>query len=175
MAEKELSNVEITHLIQELKCLEAEGAPKKEREEIFNKIPTEFKVTVCLGCGKRYEDSDCGCPAGSAENLRNENEIAELLQQREKEMDKEIIHDYFGLSYANYLVLPRSVLQSMPDEWQEEFVELLNQIPGILGTEFEPEGGYDVRARDEEGRFTKDPFSNYERGRRRLKLKAKKF
>ena len=35
------------------------------------------------------------------------------------------IHWYFGLSYANYLVLPRSVLQSMPIKWQEDFVKLL--------------------------------------------------
>jgi hypothetical protein len=29
------------------------------------------------------------------------------------------------LSYANYLVLPRTILQSMPMEWQHRFVELL--------------------------------------------------
>lgn len=37
------------------------------------------------------------------------------------------IHGWFGLTYANYLVMPRSVLQSMPDEWQAEFVKLLNE------------------------------------------------
>lgn len=78
----ELNNVEVIDLIQELKRLEKEEAPKKKRTEIFNQIPAEFKVTVCLGCGKRYEDRDCGCPAGSAENLRNESEILGLLQLR---------------------------------------------------------------------------------------------
>lgn len=82
--------------------------------------------------------------------------------------EKEYIHEYFGLSYANYLVLPRVVLQSMSDDWQEHFVGLLNQIPELFGTKFEPEGGYDVRAKDSEGRFITDPYSNYERGRRRL-------
>ncbi|WP_166345044.1 hypothetical protein [Phytoactinopolyspora limicola] len=37
------------------------------------------------------------------------------------------IHEYFDLSYANYLVLPRTLLQSMPDTWQHAFVTLLEQ------------------------------------------------
>ena len=83
-------------------------------------------------------------------------------------ISSEAIHGYFGLSYANYLVMPRVVLQSMPDEWQEKFVVLLNQIPEIVGTEFEPADGYTVLALDEKGRVVKDPYSNYERGRKRL-------
>ena len=84
----------------------------------------------------------------------------------------EEIHDYFGLSYANYLVLPRAVLQSMPDEWQERFVGLLNEIPKLLGEEWEPKGGYRVSALNADKKFTKDPYSNYERGRRRLPLRV---
>lgn len=38
------------------------------------------------------------------------------------------IHCNFGLSYANYLVLPRTLLQSMPDEWQTQFVTLLETL-----------------------------------------------
>ncbi|MFE1784091.1 hypothetical protein ACFW9F_16270 [Streptomyces sp. NPDC059506] len=38
------------------------------------------------------------------------------------------IHTYFGLSYANYLVRPRTLLQSMPDQWQTRFVALLNEL-----------------------------------------------
>lgn len=38
------------------------------------------------------------------------------------------VHTYFGLSYANYLVLPRTLLQSMPDEWQTKFVALLGEM-----------------------------------------------
>ena len=83
-------------------------------------------------------------------------------------IEEEYIHEYFGLSYANYLVLPRVVLQSMSSEWQKRFVELLNNIPELLGNEFEPEGGYDVRAKDSDGRFITDSYSNYERGGRKL-------
>ena len=42
--------------------------------------------------------------------------------------DREAIHRHFGLSYANYLVLPRTLLQSMPDEWQARFVALLDEM-----------------------------------------------
>lgn len=38
------------------------------------------------------------------------------------------IHTFFGLSYCNYLVLNRSLLQSMPMEWQHKFVRLLNEL-----------------------------------------------
>lgn len=37
------------------------------------------------------------------------------------------VHGMFGLSYANYLVLHRTLLQSMPDAWQNRFVALINE------------------------------------------------
>lgn len=37
------------------------------------------------------------------------------------------IHTAFGLSYSNYLVLPRTLLQSMPMEWQHHFTALLER------------------------------------------------
>lgn len=43
----------------------------------------------------------------------------------DRQMD---IHTYFGLTYANYLVLNRSLLQSMPEEWQHKFVEMLGEL-----------------------------------------------
>jgi len=38
------------------------------------------------------------------------------------------VHGLFGLSYAQYLTIPRSVLQSMPVKWQEQFVQCLNEL-----------------------------------------------
>ncbi|WP_060887646.1 hypothetical protein [Streptomyces caniscabiei] len=38
------------------------------------------------------------------------------------------IHEHFGLSYCNYLVIPRSFLQSMPTEWQERMVACLDEL-----------------------------------------------
>lgn len=37
------------------------------------------------------------------------------------------IHTWFSLTYANYLVLPRSVLQSMPEEWQHRFTAIMDE------------------------------------------------
>lgn len=38
------------------------------------------------------------------------------------------IHGWFELSYANYLVVPRARLQSMPVEWQERMVACLEEL-----------------------------------------------
>lgn len=42
--------------------------------------------------------------------------------------DESPIHNRFGLSYASYQVLPRTVLQSMPLWWQRAFVDLLDLL-----------------------------------------------
>lgn len=38
------------------------------------------------------------------------------------------VHTHFGLSYANYLVIPRTLMQSMPIGWQERMVACLDQL-----------------------------------------------
>lgn len=59
--------------------------------------------------------------------------------------------------------MPRSVLQSMPADWQHRFVELMGEAEELYG-------GYDmqytVMAKDDRGRFVADPLRDYERGRR---------
>lgn len=59
------------------------------------------------------------------------------------------IHTWFGLSYSNYLVLPRTLLQSMPDTWQQHFVALLDEL-GNAYRHVEQADGYEVTA----GRWT---------------------
>lgn len=54
------------------------------------------------------------------------------------------IHTWFNLTYANYLVLPRSVLQSMPAEWQERFTAALGELDDAYGHLDWP--AYNVRA-----------------------------
>lgn len=54
------------------------------------------------------------------------------------------IHTWFGLTYANHLVIPRSLLQSMPDEWQHQFVALLEQYGDAFGHIDLPQ--YEVKA-----------------------------
>jgi hypothetical protein len=38
------------------------------------------------------------------------------------------IHGWFGLSYSNYLVLPRTLMQSMPADWQRRMVTCLEDL-----------------------------------------------
>jgi hypothetical protein len=37
------------------------------------------------------------------------------------------VHKHFGLTYAEYMVLPRVMLHSMPLDWQERFVAILRE------------------------------------------------
>lgn len=92
----------------------------------------------------------------------------------------EAIHCEFELSYAAYLVIPRTVLQSMPSEWQVRFVRMMREIRRTIDEEVDlPEGttyvvhtGY---TKDSGGTHchceNHDPLADYERGRRRLPLK----
>lgn len=72
-------------------------------------------------------------------------------------------HTWFGLTYASYLVVNRSLLQSMPDEWQHRFVTCLEELQHHFRNIDEPR--YTVHARDAAGRFIKDPIPHYSRGR----------
>lgn len=42
------------------------------------------------------------------------------------------VHEYFGLTCANYLVLPRTLLQSMPASWQTDFVTCLSALDAAV-------------------------------------------
>lgn len=92
---------------------------------------------------------------------------------REPTISDEAIHEWFALTYSNYLVMPRSVLQSMPAEWQRQFVGLLNDLTDrceAAGIEMQP--SYWVRAR-QGTRFVDDPLADYSRGRRNVFREAK--
>lgn len=94
--------------------------------------------------------------------------------------DPEPIHNAFGLSYAQYLVLPRSALQSMSPSWQARFLNVLAELdhefdlvlPGNLVYVVHTTNADD----DSEGVCrgeNDDPLADYERGRRRLEPRAK--
>ena len=97
-------------------------------------------------------------------------------------MDSEL-HEWFGLSYAQYLTIPRSALQSMPIEWQNKMAKLLEELDEKI--DWRPDQGtYRVRLwlteevydKDEEGFIEQwsceieDPLMDYDRGRRKLPL-----
>lgn len=90
--------------------------------------------------------------------------------------DSEPIHLFFSLSYAQYLTIPRTVLQSMPREWQERFVKCLVELDHAI--DWRPEDfTYWVKLkRESDGRLISaehDPLCDYERGRRQLPVKYK--
>lgn len=72
------------------------------------------------------------------------------------------IHQWFELSYAHYLVLPRSLLQAMPVEWQERFVTCLKEMD-MLTCDLGANDNYTVLLRGKNGRIVKDPYSEYRR------------
>lgn len=83
--------------------------------------------------------------------------------------DDQPVHSFFGLTYANYLVLPRSVMQAMPVGWQRQMVALLEEAGERFGHLYGP-NDYEVslvmKRDDEDGVpvWTRpDPLAEYRR------------
>lgn len=70
------------------------------------------------------------------------------------------VHLWFGLTYANYLVVQRSVMCAMPYEWQQKMVALLDEMYETIDAEKIPQQ-FRVNSVNAKGKFVKDPFSNY--------------
>lgn len=87
---------------------------------------------------------------------------AQEMWQRHLDPHGDDIHGWFGLTYANYLVLPRSVLQSMPGEWQERFVACLGELHDAYAHLDWPD--YRVNA-VKDGKYVRDAIPHYNRGR----------
>lgn len=100
------------------------------------------------------------------------------MKKTKKNIDRcsdsiEPVHMLFNLSYAHYLVLARSGIQSMPPEWQKRFVQCVEEYFDVV-EEYKylklPDGlNYNVTLKDGHNRFVsinKDPLCDYERGRR---------
>jgi len=78
------------------------------------------------------------------------------------------ISGWFSLTYASYLVIPRLWLESMPIEWQHQFVSLLEKIQDTLVIDAEYTAEYIVTCK-RKGKFIKDPYRDYRRGHMELK------
>ena len=84
--------------------------------------------------------------------------------------DEKDIDYWFELSYAQYLTIPRTALQSMPLEWQLQFVKLLEELDHSI--DWRPKTGrYWVQLKDDKGRYVNDPLSDYRHKRCKLKIK----
>ena len=70
---------------------------------------------------------------------------------------------WFELTYAQFLTVPRLVLESMPYAWQKRMVELLDAMDKAF--DWRPsEGRYWVRLRSDTGQFASAPLGNYRHG-----------
>lgn len=68
---------------------------------------------------------------------------------------------WFELTYASYLTIPRSILEDMPDEWQQRFYLLFAELNERY-TSWPPSGQhYEVRLRNERGRYCSDALQAY--------------
>jgi hypothetical protein len=92
------------------------------------------------------------------------------VSQRQYLTEKDFVHAWFSLSYANYLVWPRSALQSMPAEWQRRFVELAEELEDEMGGWLK--NSYRVQPVDSSGRFQREDVPHYNRGRTRLEPRS---
>ena len=77
-------------------------------------------------------------------------------EQRNGALHEPPFHGWFGLSYSHYLVLPRSLLEAMPHEWQERAIVLFDEFREV----FSHDADYMVKLR-QDGRFAHDPLANY--------------
>jgi hypothetical protein len=73
------------------------------------------------------------------------------------------IHGWFELSYAQFLTIPRLVMESMPLAWQQKMCVLLEELDATF--DWRPkEGRYWVRLRDAEGHFSEADLDDYRHG-----------
>lgn len=85
--------------------------------------------------------------------------MGELADSR---IPDEPVHEWFGLSYAQYLTIPRSIMEAMPHAWQVKMAALLTQLDSTY--DWRPsEGQYWCRLKDVSGRFVEDPLQQYRR------------
>lgn len=73
------------------------------------------------------------------------------------------IHQAFGLTYASFLVVPRTFLMDMPIEWQNKFTKLMEEYNDSIN-DLSPDYEYNLSVTfKKNGKFTKTPevFTNY--------------
>lgn len=76
---------------------------------------------------------------------------------------KELLHGWFSLSYASFLVLPRVLMSDMPDDWQFKMAELLREYDETYTNLENSECFFTVRSTDSIGKMVKMPdwLKNY--------------
>lgn len=92
---------------------------------------------------------------------RVEQKLLTMIDELKKSDDP--INLWFELSYAQFLTVPRLVMQSMPIKWQRKMAVLLEEMDETF--DWRPtEGRYWVKLKDSRGRFVDAPLNDYRRG-----------
>lgn len=91
-------------------------------------------------------------------NLRRELEAARADSKRPVRPASEEslgLGEWFGLSYASWLTLPRVLMEAMPENWQKAMAELLWEYDETYSNA--PSLGTRVQVTDESGKLVKTP------------------
>lgn len=91
-----------------------------------------------------------------------------VYKNRCNKINSDYVDSWFGLSYSNYMVLHRSLLQSMSNKWQKKFIKLINELDNKCKSfinEFPDE--YEVNA-IKNGQKIEDKFADYRRGNQNI-------
>jgi hypothetical protein len=73
------------------------------------------------------------------------------------------MQDWFGLSYASWMTIPRVLMEAMPVEWQDKMAKLLEEYEDAFPNR--PDIGTRVQAVGSDGKLTCIPewLKNYRR------------
>ncbi|KFB88926.1 hypothetical protein CR62_24135 [Serratia grimesii] len=71
---------------------------------------------------------------------------------------KENLQTWFGLSRASFCVLPRVLMEAMPEEWQQKMADLLHEYSDSFDTSLNGAvHSVIISAKDRDGKFIKLP------------------
>lgn len=75
--------------------------------------------------------------------------------------DDDHLAAWFQLSYANYLTVPRSLLEAMPSEWRNRLGALLQELEDEFTWPRDTRTRIEVRLRGPAGLYVSDPLAEY--------------
>ncbi len=113
-----------------------------------------MRFYVCKKCCKAllpYDEADPTCLCGGR---------LTLVEEVTPCASESLIHDWFELTHAEYLTVPRSILQAMPEGWQATMTALLDALDATFDWR-PPSGRYWVELRGGDGRVQHDALREY--------------
>jgi hypothetical protein len=128
------------------------GVPLGDPQELTREEAERLGIPVPAGAtGVRVY----GATLKALEDARGATEAFRLGLQHD-------VSEWFELTYAHYLTVPRSILEAMPLEWQRRFTACLDELDETF--DWRPKKArYFCFLRNRRGRFLSDPLHDYRR------------